>query len=107
MGAIGLDSDAFACLLLQCCDKSFIDKQRGFSPCENHHGGGGVFVNLLYDILKRHHLSLLVLGITEDATEVASAETDKDGRGASVIALALEGIEYFVYSKHCGASSLM
>ena len=41
-----------------------------------------------------------MLGIAEGTVKVASAETYEDGRRSSVVAFALEGMEYFVDTIH-------
>ena len=41
-----------------------------------------------------------MLRVAEMAAQVASAEAHEDSGRSSVEAFALEGVEYFVYSKH-------
>ena len=41
-----------------------------------------------------------MMSVTEMAAQIAATETHEDGRRTAVVAFALKGVEYFVYSKH-------
>jgi hypothetical protein len=50
--------------------------------------------------LDGHQFTLLVLRVAEGTTQIAAAEAHEDGGRTAVVALALQGMEYFVDFVH-------
>ena len=104
---VGLDGDTLACLVSQCCHKTLIDKERRLTSCQHDQWCDGILIYLIHNLLQRHHRPFLMFGIAKSATQVTATEAHKDGWRPRMVAFTLKRMEYFVYSKHCGASSLM
>ena len=98
---IGFNGDGLVRFLLQFRHKCHINKQRRFSTCQHKQWCERIFIDLLYNLLHRHHLPVLMLCVTKSATQVASTEAHKDGRRSGVVAFALKGVEYFVNLVQC------
>ena len=94
--AIGLDGDTFTCLLLQFSHKWLVNEQRRLTTCQHNQSGMRILINLIHNLLQRHHRALLMLRIAKGTAQVAAAETHEDGGRSRVVAFALKGVEYFV-----------
>ena len=98
--AVGLDGDALARLLFQLRHKSLVNEQGRLAARQHDQRSQGIFINLVHNLLQRHHLSCLMLGVTKSAAQVAATETHKDSRRTCVEAFALKRVEYFVDLVH-------
>ena len=60
----------------------------------------GVFLHFVDNLVERHRIALLVLGVAERAIEVASRESNEYGRDTGVESFTLNRIKNFVNLPH-------
>ena len=75
--------------------KRLVDPQARFSSRQDYHPcGKGRY--LLHDLLVRHHYALLVAGVAEATSQVATGEADEYGGSPRMEPFALQAVEYLV-----------
>ena len=95
MCAIGLNGHIFAGIV-QARHKRVIHKQ-GWLATRKDNMSRRVGRNGLHYVRCRHRAEGSMVGVAERTRQIAAGETDENGRGARVEALALQGVENLVY----------
>lgn len=98
--AVGLDGYVLASVVLYKCHKVVVDEQGWFSAGEYHERGKWILHYCLDDLAFTHHGAAVVVGVAEVALQVAARKADEHGSRASVVAFALQRVEYFVDAFH-------